>query len=651
MFWSSKNTTKRCKYFFSVDEVPAATEVIEEKENIFMGGATIPHIIKQVKRKEISSNEEASQSVQKRRKVATSTSEDGPMVVTTSVTMVRTCTGTSYTSSAALSGRPLKIGKDPFEKSRITKEKPTSNQLSDSLSVTQDTITGKSSVSLQQSQKKPLAALGHKSSPHKIIPQPGGLLTTYEVPLNTMKSSIISQKPRLIQPKLRYEVVPTVLQPDVSGSNIKRPILPKVDQPVVAIARHVQYHLNSNPQMLNYIGDATLQGLHQVLGMTYQCPVSPIPLHVDSCSTFMPCYTLNLPDAFWRTYAGQVQSSPPIHRFEVQTGLCVAKKGTKTDSSCQTDAKEHDQAQHIDCNIDKRNESEKCSKDNQFPIQSKRRLDMDTAAEKCVHQAGSLHEGNHDLVINTKNNDNKQQHVVKDTSACTSSKPHRTSECSPLNNVHAVSDDNTLPNIRHLIDGFSDTPHFDMGKELDNTQYASKNSDEMSPLSLQNISELSCLQAAAHLAKLMPEIFDEKSKIPNTELSSSGRCELSSPVDSMRDVNSDCIVTDVSTSSAVSIIVADGKPDGKKSRKWYQKRMKKLLGNERQQKSRLRVTVKNEDGLLITGTSIQGILSIIQAFSDKICMDFSQKHLFSALEPIHTAVVLYQKRSHSVSRW
>ena len=609
-----------------------------------MGGATIPHNVRQAKRKEMSPDEEALQSVQKRRKVSTSALENEPKVVTTSITMARASTEASYTSSAALRGRPLKIGKDPFERSRIAKGKVASNQLSDLLSVTQDAVTRKSSVTLQHTQKKPSAVFYHKSSPHKIIPQPGGLLTTYEVPLNTMKSTVISPKPRLIQPKLRYEVVPTVLQPDVSGSNTKRPILPKCDQPVVAIARHVQYHINSNPQMLNYIGDATLQGLHQVLGMTYQYPVSPIPLHVDSSGAVMPCYTLNLPEAFWRTYAGQAQGSPSRHRFEVQTGPCVAKKLTKTDSSCQTDAEEHRQAQHIDYDIDKPKESEQHSRDNHFPTQTNRRLDMDTAAENCVHQARSVHEGDHDVVINTKNSDNKQQYE-KDTSVYASSKPQGTSECSSLNSVHAVPGDNALPNIRHLVDGFSDTPHFDTRKELDKTQCTNKNSDEMSPLSLQNISELSCLQAAAHLAKLMPELFDEKNKIQNTELSSSGRHELSYPVDSLRDINSDCVVTDVSTSSAMSILVADGKSDGKKSRKWYQKRIKKLLGSERQQKSRLRVTVKNEDGLLITGSSVQGILSLIRAFSNKIRMDFSQvfKHFISTLEPIDIASVLYQK--------
>jgi len=141
----------------------------------------------------------------------------------------------------------------------------------------------------------------------------------------------------------------------------------------------------------------------------------------------------------------------------------------------------------------------------------------------------------------------------------------------------------------------------DSVKENDASQHANKNNDDVSPLSLQNISELSCLQAAAQLAKLMPEIFDEK----KTAAFSSERDDSCS-FDTLKDSHVDTHVVDVTTSSVTST-PEGGRPEVKRNRKWYQKRMKKLLGCDKQLKSRLRVTVKNEDGMILQGSSIQDI--------------------------------------------
>ena len=570
-----------------------------------MGGITISHNVKSVKRKDMSSVEEIPQPLQKRQKtndISVATEES--KITTTSITLKSTSTtstGISPVSSAVYSSKPLKIGKDPFEKYPSSQGKSTENpqvtKQTDSFYLAQSSVAGKTTINLQQTPKKQSTVFYHKSSPHKIIPQPGDLSSTYDSPVSGKKLCNISPKPRLIQPKLRYEVLPTVLQPDVSGSNTKRPILPKCDQPVVAIARHLQYHLSSNPQMLNYVGNTTLQGLNQVLGMTYQYPVSPLPLHVNSNRTITPCYTLNLPDAFWRTHAAQVHSSPSKHPFQVQRGPCAISKRTKTDSSCQTDSAEQNQGYNVDNELEmaKDLEKQKDMNDKDTASHIKRRLNGDSTTDKCQQILSTETKGG-DTALNTDSSSNcNNKSMAEDGSA--NVLPH---------SFDSASDNKTLPNFNDLIDKLASTSQSKNGNTHDKNQIINKSSDEISPISLQNISELSCLQAAAQLAKLMPEIFNEKNTISSSE-QNDAECPSLQLADSVSNYDTDSKANSDSVLSVVNNVGAESKSESKKNRKWYQKRMKKLLGSEKPNKSRLRITVKSEDGLHVTGISIQGM--------------------------------------------
>ena len=510
--------------------------------------------------------------------------------------------GSPPSSSVVIGSRPFKFCKDTFTNNHFEVENSGPNALSFSSSVTQDAEMRNTCAVSQPTLKKQTTVFYHKSSPHKIIPQPRSLATTYEVPINVIRPTHVSSKPRLIQPKLRYEVVPTILQPDVSGSNTKRPILPKYDPPVVSIARHVQYHLNSNPQMINYVGDATLQGLHQVLGIAYQYPMSPVPLHIDSSCHMLPCYTLNLPEIFWRTYAGQPQINTYSHHIPVQKSRHIISKRTTNDISCQTDHGESNQTQNIGFKNNEKKEPNKQPNFNRHLPQTKRKLDMNVAAglERISFVSDSS-----SSTINDWRSSETVSRCVRNSDASSSSVSHQRLECNPIEvtveNLWTSPADSKLPNIRSLIDNVT---------ENDASQHTNRNNDDVSPLSLQNISELSCLQAAAQLAKLMPEIFDEK----RTAALSSER-DNSCSFDSLRDSHVDTHVVDVTTSSVTST-PERSKTEGKRNHKWYQKRMKKLLGSDKQLKSRLRVVVKNEDGMVLQGSSIQGMTCVSWAFVD-----------------------------------
>ena len=559
---------------------------------------TIPHNVKQLKRKEMPLSDETLCSLQKKQKMSASQARmKSPPFSSMSATV-----GSPSASPAVIGSRPFKFCKDPFTNNHFEVENSGPKSLSFSPSVTQDGEMRNACATSQPTLKRQATVFYHKSSPHKIIPQPRSLSTTYELPINVMKPTHISSKPRLIQPKLRYEVVPTVLQPDVSGSNTKRPILPKYDPPVVSIARHVQYHLNSNPQMIDYVGDSTLQGLNQVLGIAYQYPISPVPLHIDSSCNILPCYTLNLPEIFWRTYAGQPQISPSSHHVPVQRSPHVISKRTTNDFSCQTDREESNQTQHIAFKSkEKKGPNEQPNFNQRFP-QTKRKLDMNV--EAGLERISFVSDSSSSTINDWKSNETIRC-CVRNSDASSSSDSHQKLESNPIEitveNLCTSPTDNKLPNIRNLIDSV---------KENDASQHANKNNDDVSPLSLQNISELSCLQAAAQLAKLMPEIFDEK----KTAAFSSERDDSCS-FDTLKDSHVDTHVVDVTTSSVTST-PEGGRPEVKRNRKWYQKRMKKLLGCDKQLKSRLRVTVKNEDGMILQGSSIQGITRVSWPFVD-----------------------------------
>lgn len=569
LFWSSTDTSKRCKYFCSIDEVPAATKTSKEKEVIFMGGVTVAHSSKSVKRNRIS-EEESLEAGRKRPRLCyeASCSAEKPMITP----MMETLNPTSNPTSSC--SHSIRFSKKPLANSRGVCD-PSSNSLEKS--ATNSSITAIINSSCESvtavAKCKQTANVYHKTSPHKIIPQPGSHCPVFEK--SAKKPNCKPVKLRLIQPKLRYEAVPRVLQPDVSCSLKKRPILPKCDPPVVAIARHLQYHLTSNPQVLHDIGDATLQGLNQVLGVTYSNSLlsSPFKLNVNSDRTVRPCYALNLPDAFWSLHAVE----PPLHQtHQREGGQFFLNTRANTDSCSQTDTEVGNNDREVKEQAETESQICACDKKNLSDCRKEMGIDIFNETEEKSNQASP------------------SSFLVKQ---CSAEKAHIDVNSVTDVSVHKLgSEEHILPTIREFVEKIVATSQPHNGKAGDEMQCRSSN--EMSPISLENISDLSCLQAAAQLAKLMPEIFKEGEKSSNLAQNSS---ERGSPC--LKDSN----LSNFSSSSISSNSFSDGKCENKRKRKWYHERMKRLLSNEKKSESRLRVTIRNEDGLIITGSSVQGI--------------------------------------------
>lgn len=610
MFWSSTDTSKRCKYFFSVDEIPLATKNMKEKEDVFMGGVTIPYIVDSVKRKNMSTEEGNKQPDMKRPKlIEVVTPPTAYLKVTkTSVIPKPTDNPSHNVPSLPLENAPSKVGKESCFKSLLTQWKSTVNSQTIVNPSTDPPFAIGSSVSERtpcrpsQAASKATAPFYHKSSPHKIIPQPGGPFNVYD--LSNSNANRIAPKPRLIQPKLRYEVVPTVLQPDVSGCNTKRPILPKYDPPVVAIARHLQCHLTSNPQMLNYVGDTTLQGLSQVLGTAYSFPASHLPLsNVNSNGQFMPCYTLNLPDAFWSMHSMHTHEGSTSHPFQGQKAPCIVSKRPKSDSSCQTDGRAESQIENSTHDVPTDSSAQQVITDSNTWENIERHVNTELDKDNGTMPTCMLQS---DLSFEAPDKCGDRCVTISDRIDTSVDQDTRGASIVDVEAKGRSSPGTVLPDIREFFGKQAVTSQLKRARELGLCGDSGKEFSETSPLSLENLPDLSCLQAAAQLAKLMPEMFSgDKSMARCSESAQThkGRTQVSEQerLDGVDSLSSSSLPSPQNNCGGL-----DSRSESKKNRKWYQKRMKKLLDNGRQSKSRLRVTVKSEDGLVLTGISVQG---------------------------------------------
>lgn len=762
LFWSIKDTRKRCKYYFSIEEkqISKPTKEKEIVEDIFLGGLTTSHEERSGKRASEENDDEIITNSLKRRK----TDESCQQTNLTASCPIRPKQGTvpvtkthSITSEeTSFPNRPLKIGKDPFDvpKSLGNASVRNSNSgcktaLFTTISSTEismqnpvvSTAGGRTAQTLIQNlplhdsqakvrtaqQKTPPRKISPlKPSPHKIIPQPNTQFdrASMQFPADAMSRAIDqsygmqripnhhenTSKPRLIQPKLRYELVPTILQPDTTGSSVK-PILPKCETPIVAIAQHLQYHLMANPQMLSYVGNTTLQGLNQVLGLAYPTVVSPGSCYSNVDTSVLPCYTLSLPDTFWNSYAVQKQAEDARalrSPFQVQKGACSSRKKSKGDASCQTEGTASDSYRLIDSQrmdtIEKLrtlvNERTKqgakiahsqdlgqnrtvFARDSQhahahnITVANSPRTAMQANYGAGCHGARTTSQINYGAFSNDPNPYLQAHHGISDprlnmqayhAAVDGASKTCDTSTVNFQNNLqnycrwlsfelaqgnkgasetmlhgskigisdkatnghsslHSLNDSNppcshsvnsfhlegSLPAIGNLVDRLPQISASNIRSVASGCSTDIGNSFNDSPLALDQVSEVSCLQAAAQLAEMMPELFkdhqfvnmdtvakDAKSAMAEplafgghhiTEKASAGDIQPALKTDSMRMDNS----------------FNDNKYESKRNRKWYQKRMMKLLGDEKTKCiSALRIMLKNEEGLQIEGNTPQG---------------------------------------------
>ena len=760
LFWSAKDTRKRCRYYFSIEEKQISKPLKEKEvaEDIFLGGVTTCHDEISGKRKSKESDNEIITNSQKRRK----TDESCQQIDLTSSCPIRPKQGTApMTHSVALEetsfpNRPLKIGKDPFDVPKSLGEVSVRNSNS-----RYETALSKTERSTETSMQKPVVSTSEhrtvqnhvqnlsfldsrttlrtsqqktfpckispvKTSPHKIIPQPNSQLDRVSMNYHgEAMSRAIDQsygiqrvpnhhektgKPRLIQPKLRYELVPTILQPDTTGSSVK-PILPKCETPIVAIAQHLQYHLMANPQMLSYIGNTTLQGLNQVLGLAYPTVVSPGSCYSTVDASVLPCYTLNLPDTFWNSYAVQKQAEDARSLrspFQVQRGACSSSKKSKGDASCQTegsasdsyrltDSQRTDTIEKLRTLVNERTrqgtkfaESQDLgpnrglfSRDAQgtearhITVSNNPRTAMQANNGTGCHSARTTSQINYGVFCNDPRPNLQANHGLSDprislqayhaavdgssrtcdTSAVNfqndlqnycrwlsselakgnkgaseamlhgskigmsdkatnrhSSQPSSNDlnpPCSHSMNSFHMSE--SLPAIGNLVDRLPQISASNIKNVA--SGYSTDNGSSLndSPLALDQVSEVSCLQAAAQLAEMMPELFKDQQFVNMGTLAKDARSTMAEPLafggqDTMEKASAGDIHPALKTDSMkTDNSFNDNRSESKRNRKWYQKRMKKLLGNETPNCiSALRIMLKNEEGLQIEGDTPQG---------------------------------------------
>ena len=760
LFWSVKDTRKRCKYYFSIEEKQTSKPLKEKEvaEDIFLGGLTTSHEERLGKRKSKENDNEVIANSQKRRK----TDERSPQIdLTASCPITKKQRTVQMTHSVTLEGtsfpnRPLKIGKDPFDIPKslgnvaVRNSNPGSETALPTTERSTETSMRKPMVStsehrsfqnhfqklslhdsrtiLRTSQQKasPRKISPLKTSPHKIIPQPNSQFDRayMNYPGDSMSSAMDQShgiqrvpnchentgKPRLIQPKLRYELVPTILQPDTTGSSVK-PILPKCETPIVAIAQHLQYHLMANPQMLSYVGNTTLQGLNQVLGLAYPTVVSPGACYPNVDTSVLPCYTLNLPDTFWNSYAVQKQAEDARSLrspFQVQRGAYSSSKKSKGDASCQTegtasdsyrltDSQRTDTIEKLKTLVNERTrqgakvaESQELgpnrmlfSRDPQgtearhITVSSSPRTAMQVNYGTSCHSARTTSQINYGAFFNEPRPNLQANHGLNDprinlqayhAAVDGSSRTCDTSDVNFQNNLQSycrwlsfelakgnksaseamlhgskigISDkatnrhssqpssndwnppcshsmnsfhmEESLPAIGKLVDRLPQISASNIKSVVSGCSSGNGNSFNDSPLALDQVSEVSCLQAAAQLAEMMPELFKDRHFVNKDSLAKDARSTMAEPLafngqhitekasagDIQPALKTDSMRTDNSFN--------DNRCEGKRNRKWYQKRMKKLLGNEKPNcMSALRIMLKNEEGLQIEGSTPQG---------------------------------------------